>query len=152
MQFYLSIKSNKFGTKHFFYTYEYTLDLIFKEFAGYFTILIVVNLIFKTEESWKFEEKKMCGRIVREIDVLIGRLKIRNYGWKTGIMDDRLKLQSKSRKLTEKSNIDWNAQKRRKSTQKRPKSTQKRRKSTQKQRKSIRKPKVDRKAKNWPKC
>lgn len=57
MQFYLSIKSNKFGTKHFFYTYEYTLDLIFKAFAGYFTILTVVNLIFKTEESWEFEKK-----------------------------------------------------------------------------------------------
>lgn len=154
MQFYLSIKSNKFGTKHFFYTYEYTLDLIFKEFAGYFTILIVVNLIFKTEESWKFEEKKMCGRFFGKVmfwsgvwksEIMVGRPEL---GWN---YSRKVENWPKSRISTEMPRNDGN---RHKKDLNRPKNDENRHKNNENRSenwKSTEKPKIDRNANNLPK-
>lgn len=147
----------------FFYTYEYTLDLIFKEFAGYFTILIVVNLIFKTEESWKIEKlKKILWKFVRESNVLIGRLEIQNYGWKTGIMDDRTyqigwnysrKAENwpKSRISTETPKNDENQHKNDENQHKNDINWKKNDINRSKNRNSTEKPKIDRKANNLPK-
>lgn len=144
-------RSNRTNSiKNFFYTYEYTLDLIFKEFAGYFTILIVVNLIFKTEESWKFEEKKMCGRFFGKVMFWSGVWKSEIMVGRPEIWPDRLKLQSKSRKFTKRFEYRLKRPKTTKIHTKATKIAPNRNKSTQKRHKSIQKPKVDGTAKNWP--